>query len=88
MSKEQILRTQLRQLMAKTFNVRLDDLEDLPSPDTTKGWDSLAHMSLIEGLERHYNVEITHAESVELLDQNKILSFLIQRVDPGEGHDV
>lgn len=73
------LREYLRRIMTETFAIDPDDLPTAPTPDNTKGWDSLAHMDLIDILENRFNVEISHADAVTLLSEDDIVSYLAAR---------
>jgi acyl carrier protein len=70
------LRKELQKILAETFRIALEDLPEAPTADNTKGWDSLAHMTLIETLEHRFGVTINHEESVSLLSEQEIIDFL------------
>jgi len=75
----QDLRNDLRALMAGIFSISLSDMPSEATPDNTRGWDSLAHLQLIEALERRYDLSISHAEAVTLLSDADISVFIAKK---------
>jgi acyl carrier protein len=74
-----LLRTQLQKIMAESFGIPIGEIPPSPTPDNTRGWDSLSHIDLIETLELQFSIEINHADSVTLLSEDDIVSYLAER---------
>lgn len=63
---------QLKNVMARVFNVAAESIGDDASPDTIENWDSLRHMNLVLALEEQFDVEFTDDQVVEILSYNLI----------------
>jgi acyl carrier protein len=60
---------ELKEIIAKLFKLKIEDVPDVLSNETIKEWDSLNHLRLILSIERKYNTkfpsnEIPHLNSV------------------------
>jgi acyl carrier protein len=75
----EILRPEIRRRMAATFGISLADLPLEATPDNTRGWDSLAHLVLIETLEKQYGLTISHVDAVSLLSDAEIATFIASK---------
>src|SRR5712691_11250070 len=53
----------VRQAVADTFGMRLDDITEESTPDDIDGWDSLAHATLVLRLERMFAVDLPQDEA-------------------------
>jgi acyl carrier protein len=53
---------ELTALIAVILEVDPSMIDDESSPATVDGWDSLAHISVIAGIEETYSVSLTAAE--------------------------
>ena len=69
----------LRKIMAEAFGISSETFGDAPKVDYTRGWDSLAHMNLIEALELQFDITISHEESVLLLSEQEIIDCLMAK---------
>jgi len=66
----------VEQIIGKVFNIAPKELNDLSSPDTLEGWDSMAHLILITEIEEHFKVNIAIADAVEMSSVGKIKAIL------------
>jgi acyl carrier protein len=66
----------VEQVIARVFKVDPDELDDSSSRDTIKGWDSMAHLTLILELEAEYKVSIAIADAMEMVSVEKIKLLL------------
>ena len=64
----------LQQVFVRVF--RVDSVELESSPDTTEGWDSLAHLALVTELEREFHVQFTPDEVLSMLSVRIISDML------------
>lgn len=65
------LETRVLAIAASVFRIEQDELSSLSSPENTPGWDSLAHMNFIIGLEKGLGItlsarDIMQIENIEL----------------------
>lgn len=72
-------RPEIRNLMADIFSIPVAELPEDATPDNTRGWDSLAHLILIETLEKQYGCSISHADAVTLLSDAAIAAFVASK---------
>ena len=63
-------------VIGKVFKVDPEDLDASSSRDTIKGWDSMAHLTLILELEAEYHVSIAIADAMEMVSVEKIKEIL------------
>jgi acyl carrier protein len=66
----------VEQVIGRVFKVDSDELDDSSSRDTIKGWDSMAHLTLILELEAEYKVNIAIADAMEMVSVEKIKQLL------------
>ncbi len=57
----------LKQVMADTFQIDADAIDDDTSVDTVAEWDSLKHLNLVLALEDRFGVTFTEEQVVEIL---------------------
>ena len=75
MNKETIV-NDLRELFREFFDDPDLELNAESSPDTIEDWDSLAHMSLIVSIEKHFQVKFRMDQVSELKTFGKIAAAL------------
>jgi len=63
---------QLKEVLAKVFNVDNSEITEDCSPDTIENWDSLRHMNLIVALEEEFKIEFNDDQIVEILSYQLI----------------
>jgi acyl carrier protein len=73
----QFQQQQLKEVLARVFNVDVSSLTEDASPDTIENWDSLRHMSLVLALEEEFGVELTDDQAVEILSY-KLIKIVLQ----------
>lgn len=56
----------MKRVMAETFEVDAQRIDEHTAPDTLAAWDSLRHMSLILALEREFGIEFDEEAIPEL----------------------
>ena len=57
----------IRKILAETFRVSLDDIQDETSIEQIDTWDSLTHMELVANLESDLGLEFDGDEIVEMI---------------------
>ena len=68
----QIQEHQLKEFLAKIFDVNVTMITDDANPDTIESWDSLRHMTLVVSLEEEFGVELSDDQVVEILSYQLI----------------
>jgi len=56
--------------------LRVDSIAPDSSPDTVRGWDSLAHLALVTELEREFNVQFTPDEVISMVNVRIVAEIL------------
>jgi acyl carrier protein len=69
---------QLKDVLARVFNVDVNSVTEDASPDTIENWDSLRHMNLVLALEEEFGVELTDDQVVEILSYKLIKIVLME----------
>ena len=70
----------VRRVIAETFELEPSSLPAEPDVESIEQWDSLGHMQLVEALEAAFDIEVAHADSVNLLSQSAIVAHLQGRL--------
>lgn len=66
----------LKQILAGTFQLEMNEIDDDASPDTLDKWDSLQHLNLIMSLEEGFSVSFSEDEVVEMMSVALIKAVL------------
>jgi acyl carrier protein len=67
--------TRLKKVFAEVLNITQADINDEIAFDKSKGWDSLAHMSLIAALDSEFDIMLDTDDVVDLSSyaQSKVI---------------
>ena len=68
------MQERLKQIFQQLFDA--ESIDDSMSIENVKGWDSMAHVGLILALQKEFDVSISPAEAIELIDVAAIKKFL------------
>lgn len=60
------LRSEVFAVASEVFRVPAEDLKPSSGPDDTAGWDSLAHMEFVAGLEKSFSVRLSTSEIMKI----------------------
>ena len=63
---------EVRNILAKTFRVKIDDINDNTTVEDIDTWDSLTHMEMVANLEAELNIEFTGDEIADMTNISKI----------------
>lgn len=63
-------------VLAKVFNLDPAEVTETSSQDTIPGWDSMGHLSLVNGLEEHFKVSIAISDAMQMTSVGKIKGVL------------
>jgi acyl carrier protein len=69
----------LFQIFSEVFNVPLDSLNNASSQDTISEWDSFGMVSIINEIEKKFNVEFDLLEIADFKNIGIIRSILIEK---------
>ena len=63
-------------MVARVFNLDASEVTDQSSRKTIAEWDSMGHLSLINGLEEEFKVSIAIADALEMTSVQRIKKIL------------
>lgn len=66
------MREDVKQILADTFRVKLDDITSETTIQNIDTWDSLTHMELIANLEENLNIEFDGDEIADMVSVSVI----------------
>lgn len=72
--------TKVREVVATSFGVDPDELNDATKARDVEGWDSLAHATLILRLQRIFGVRLDPAQANGAQDLGSLTSIVAQAV--------
>lgn len=75
MTKEEIYQD-LNEIFKEILELDEVNLTDSTTADEVEGWDSLAHISLISEVERHFKVKLTMKEIVNLHNVGEMVELI------------
>lgn len=67
---------QTRQVIARVFRVPADSVGLSTRAPDVAGWDSLAHLVLLTGLEKSFDVELPKGEALEAQDVGQLVDVI------------
>jgi acyl carrier protein len=65
-------------VVARVLNVDPSDVNDQSSNETMAEWDSMAHLSLIAGLEEEFKVSLAVTDALEMTSVLRIKQILTE----------
>ena len=74
------IETRLKEVVAKTFKISVDQITDDTSMDNVENWDSLNHSNLVMALEQEFDISFDALEIIELLNYKLILLTLNEKI--------
>ena len=66
----------VEQIIGKVFNIDSEDIHGSSLRESVGEWDSMGHLILIVELEENFNVSISTADVVEMVNVQKIKDIL------------
>jgi len=69
----------LRSVVARTFRISIDDVDDATAPAAVPAWDSLGQMDLVTALEQEFSLEFGLDEIMAMNSVGQIRSVLEAR---------
>jgi len=66
----------VEEVVARVFNLDASEVTDQSSRKTIAEWDSMGHLSLINGLEEEFKVSIAIADAMEMTSVRHIKKIL------------
>jgi len=66
----------VEEVVARVFNLDASEVTDQSSRKTIAEWDSMGHLSLINGLEEEFKVSIAIADALEMTSVQRIKKIL------------
>jgi long-chain acyl-CoA synthetase len=68
-------------IAAIIFKINPSDLSQYSRPDNTPGWDSLAHMSFVVGLEKSFNIRLSTTDIMSIDSINSAIEICREKVE-------
>ncbi len=75
-----MMNEKLNLVMARVFNLPVDQVSSQMSMENVGSWDSLAHVKLIYELEKEFAITLQPAEAISLLSYTDIESLLSKKI--------
>jgi len=66
----------IKQIIAKVFELEINDINDDFSIENCENWDSITHLTLIQSIEDEYGIELELMETLEMVSIEKIYSII------------
>ncbi len=71
----------VREIVAQSFDVDADELDDATTARDVEGWDSLAHATLILRLQRIFGIRLDPAAANGAQDLGRLTALVAQALD-------
>lgn len=78
MAREDIL-MEIRDILRDIFDNEDISVDEGTNANDVEGWDSLAHISIMEVIQREYNVSFSLKEMIEMHDIGDIIDAILNR---------
>ena len=75
-----VSKSSLRAVFSRVFGIPDKDLPEIIDTETIATWDSLAHLSLVEEIERVFEVTLAQSEAVTMLSEADIVRVLEKKL--------
>jgi acyl carrier protein len=66
----------LKEIIADTFDIDEDEINDDMNSDSVERWDSLNHLRLVTALEDEFDIKLTMEDVNTMVDYSKIVEFV------------
>ena len=66
----------VEEVVGKVFQIKPQELSDLSSRETIEQWDSMGHLTLITELEAQFQINISIADTIEMVSVRRIKDTL------------
>jgi acyl carrier protein len=70
------MEVRIKQVMSNVFNLDINSINSMSSPDNIENWDSLKHMNLVIALEEEFKVEFDDEEIADSMNYALILNII------------
>lgn len=71
----------LKEVIADTFDIDEDEINDETTSDTIETWDSLNHLRLVTALEGEFGINLTMDEINDMASYPKIVKLVTKHLD-------
>ncbi len=66
----------VEEVVGKVFQIEPQELSDLSSRETIEQWDSMGHLTLISEIEAQFQINISIADTIEMVSVRRIKETL------------
>jgi acyl carrier protein len=70
-----ISNSDIKSIIAETFNLNVEDVSDSAAMGSLRGWDSIGHLNLMQSLSEQCNKEVPFDQVTELVDLKALVHF-------------
>ena len=71
-----MIENKVKKVMSTIFKVDLNEISDNSNPNNLDNWDSMAHMNLIVGLEKEFDLLFDANDITEMINFKAICSII------------
>jgi acyl carrier protein len=71
-----MIHNKLKQIMAKTFGIKVSQVHEDSSIGNIESWDSLSHLSLIVAVEKGFGIKIEEMDIINMRCYSSIVKLL------------
>ena len=68
-----MLEVRVKKILAQSFGISIESINEDTSSDNVAKWNSLAHMNLVVALEEEFGVSFTDEQIIEMLSYSLIV---------------
>lgn len=72
----------VKKILAQSFNIAVESINEDTSSDNVAKWNSLAHMNLVVALEEEFGVSFTDEQIIEMLSYPLIVLTVKEALQP------
>jgi len=73
------MESRIKKVISNVFDIDVESINNMTSPDNVENWDSLKHMNLIVALEEEFEIEFDAQEIVDSMNYALIVSIVNER---------
>ncbi|MBN1231228.1 MAG: acyl carrier protein [Anaerolineales bacterium] len=73
-------KAKIYEIVANTFGLQAEDINDTTSPDNVEMWDSVEQIMLVSALEQYFGIEYTPEDIMEMLNVGLIVDITQEKL--------
>ena len=80
MNKGLLMKEKIKKIMAKSFKILPDEINNETTPMNVKSWDSLGHLNMVIALEEEFNIDFNDDDALKLITYPMILEIITKKI--------